>query len=131
MSHRFHHCRAEPLCGWCRAYEHDPAFRADWDARGAARHAAEIAVGPIILSPPPPRPVAAWPWLARVLARLRTPEDCGLGDTVARHLDRFGGDAWKRVYEKLMGRRCPCADRQAALNAAFPYPDSLPGPPSG
>jgi hypothetical protein len=57
-----------------------------------------------------------------VLAELRAPEDVGLGDTVARHLGRLGGDAFKRLYRKLTGGDCGCADRQAALNRLFHYP---------
>lgn len=64
---------------------------------------------------------ASWPRLARWLARLRTPEDRGLGDTIARNLNRFGADAWKRLYTRITGADCGCQSRQEMLNSMFPY----------
>lgn len=75
----------------------------------------------IIAVPPPSKPIAEWPLAARLIAGLRTDADVGLGDTIARHLARFGGDAFKRIYKKLTGGECGCADRQAALNGLFLY----------
>jgi hypothetical protein len=74
------------------------------------------------VEPPAPRPVSSWPFLARRLANLRDPSDRGLGDTVARHIDRLGGEWLKRFYKRLTGGDCGCADRKAALNRRFPYP---------
>jgi hypothetical protein len=62
-----------------------------------------------------------WPLLARMVAKLRKPEDAGLGDTVANNLGRFGADAWKVMYKRLTGADCGCAARQQILNGMFPY----------
>jgi hypothetical protein len=70
------------------------------------------------MPPAAPRP---WPLTARTIARLRSPEDKGLGDTVHRHLSRFGADAMKRLFVKLTGKDCGCDARQAKLNALYPY----------
>ena len=87
----------------------------------AARAAWDAAALPAATPPPPPDP-SKWPLLARLVYRLRVPADRGLGDTLARHLDYFGGGAFKRLYRQLTGRECGCGDRQAALNALFAYP---------
>ena len=68
-----------------------------------------------------------WPILARLLARLRTSDDKGLGDTIARSINLIPtlrgkplGDAFKIVMHKL-GKDCGCGDRQAKLNEKYPY----------
>jgi hypothetical protein len=55
----------------------------------------------------------------RIIA-LRKPGEIGLGDTVARIFAKFGGDQFKWISKQL-GINCGCNDRQAALNAWFPY----------
>lgn len=73
-------------------------------------------------SPPtPPRPIHEWPLAARAIAALRDDSDKGLGDTIHRHLQRFGADAMTKLYRRVMGRDCGCGDRQAKLNRMFPY----------
>jgi hypothetical protein len=72
---------------------------------------------------PPETDPKKWPLLARAVSRLRSDVDRGLGDTIQRHLARFGGEALKRFYTRLTGHDCGCGDRQAALNLLFPYSD--------
>ena len=36
-------------------------------------------------------------------------------------LAKGGADAFKTIYESIFGGDCGCGDRQAKLNAAFPY----------
>lgn len=69
----------------------------------------------------PPKPITEWPWLARAVAKLKTADDKGLGDTIHRNLARFGADAMSRLYKKITGHDCGCGDRQAKLNRMFPY----------
>ena len=66
--------------------------------------------------------ITQWPRLALWYARLRKPEDTGLGDTLARQFGAVGGKVLIGYYEKLTGHGCGCLDRQAALNERFPYP---------
>lgn len=91
----------------CWLYENDAYYRAHWGTLPGA-------------------PAAARAPLARWLARLRTPDDTGLGDTLRRWIDRGGGKTLRWAYEKITGRKCSCPDHQAALNALYPYP-----PPEG
>lgn len=62
-----------------------------------------------------------WPVAARLVARLRARGDRGVGDTIARSLDKLGAKAMKRLYRIIMGADCGCADRQARLNERFRY----------
>lgn len=71
---------------------------------------------------PPPRPIAEWPLRFRLVAAVRSAEDKGVGDTIARHLARFGADALKRFYKAAFGKDCGCDQRQLFLNLRFPYP---------
>lgn len=75
-------------------------------------------------SPPEPfvpSPPKEWPMLARIIRRMRSTEDRGVGDTVARMLSYFGAKSMSEMYERIMGKPCGCGDRQARLNAFFPY----------
>lgn len=69
---------------------------------------------------PQPVPRDQWPMLARVVARLATKDDRGVGDTIARNLGSFG-EWWKSAFHSLTGKSCGCTDRQAYLNARYPY----------
>jgi hypothetical protein len=72
--------------------------------------------------PPPPQapvPLSEWPLLVRAVAKLRTPDDIGVGDTVKRMI--VGGDTFEAWYERLTGKSCGCADRRARLNFDYPY----------
>lgn len=62
-----------------------------------------------------------WPRAIRAIGKLRAAGDQGIGDTIARHLTRFGADALKSIYRQITGTDCGCSDRQAALNWMFPY----------
>ncbi len=66
-------------------------------------------------------PESEWPWSVRAIAKLRSPEDKGVGDTIARNLSHFGADAFKTIYKNIFSGDCGCGDRQAKLNEAFPY----------
>lgn len=72
-------------------------------------------------TPKPPKPITEWPLSARIIATLRNETDKGLGDTIHRHLERFGADAMKRLYRRFTGRDCGCGDRQKRLNREFRY----------
>lgn len=70
---------------------------------------------------PDPVPRSRWPLAVALVAWLARPGDRGVGDTVARVIRPIGGDAWKAWYREATGHDCGCGDRQAALNAAYPY----------
>jgi len=76
---------------------------------------------PMPSPPAPPKPIAEWPMTARIIAKLRSPEDGGIGDTIHRHLSRFGADAMTRLYTRIVGTTCGCSDRQERLNQLFRY----------
>lgn len=65
--------------------------------------------------------ISKWPTMARMVAKLRRPEDKGLGDTVARNIKWLKGDTLASWYKKLTGKDCGCSDRQQALNTDYPY----------
>lgn len=60
------------------------------------------------------------PLLVRGIKRQRIPSDKGVGDTVHRILSKMGGLQFEWVMKRL-GINCGCGDRQAWLNAAYPY----------
>jgi hypothetical protein len=64
-----------------------------------------------------------WPLLVRGIARQRIDTDTGVGDTVHRILSKMGGDQFEWVMKRL-GIECGCGERQAWLNAVYPYTDS-------
>ena len=70
------------------------------------------------LFPAKPRKFPLW---ATLLAAKKTPEDKGIGDTIARLIGPIGGDAYKRWFSKITGKPCGCEQRQDRLNALFPY----------
>lgn len=79
----------------------------------------------------PRQAIADWPKMARVMARLRAPSERGVGDTLARLFGKVGGDRFKTLAKRL-GIDCGCDNRQALLNAAYPYPEgSVDGPLTG
>jgi hypothetical protein len=61
-----------------------------------------------------------WPFPARVIRRLRTDADKGVGDTLTRLIAGVGGEAYKALMASL-GRPCGCKQRQAYLNGKYPY----------
>ena len=97
-------------CAICWNYHNRPGYKELWNE---------------VEEPPPkrrePLPVEQWPWFARAITQLASVEDKGLGDTIHRHLARFGADAVTKVYRRLVGKDCGCKDRQERLNRLFPY----------
>lgn len=73
--------------------------------------------------PSPTKPISEWPAIARAIYRRRKAGETGVGDTVARWIGKAGGEKFKAVYKRITGHDCGCANRQAALNQMFPYPD--------
>jgi hypothetical protein len=84
----------------------------------ALRRCGLITQAPVISPPSEPK------WVG-VVKKLATPEDLGVGDTIARVIGPVGGDAFKLWFEKLFGCSCGCPERQEELNRRFPYVDSL------
>lgn len=68
----------------------------------------------------PQKKSAPWPLLARVVRRLRSDGETGVGDTLKRLISYVGGEWYKAAMEAL-GRPCGCADRQRWLNQRYPY----------
>lgn len=62
---------------------------------------------------------SSWPLVARLLAKMATPEDAGLGDVLQRQLSKLGGEWYKKTLAKL-SLSCGCEKNQAALNKKFP-----------
>lgn len=63
-----------------------------------------------------------WPAWARLISAKKTPNEAGVGDTVARIIGAFGGDAFKMWFTKKFGELdCGCSERQDRLNAMYPY----------
>ncbi len=70
---------------------------------------------------PKPIPREQWPRAARLIAWRKRDGETGVGDTLARILGNVGADGLAHWYEKITGHDCGCANRQAKLNAIFPY----------
>jgi hypothetical protein len=72
------------------------------------------------------REIEKWPrnpfgMFARGFKLLRTKEDTGIGDTIARLVGPVGGDAYKQWFKETFGKSCGCTERQQDLNERFPY----------
>lgn len=65
-------------------------------------------------------PRESWPLWVKALALLAKPGDEGIGDIVERTVGPFGGEAFKKFYEKTFGRSCGCSERAASWNAMWP-----------
>lgn len=75
---------------------------------------------------PEKKPRPTWPnnvfgLVARTIKLMRTPEEKGVGDTIARVIGPVGGDAYKTWFTTTFGKPCGCAERQENLNQLFPY----------
>ena len=75
---------------------------------------------------PKQRKEIVWPsnvfgLVARTIKLMRTPEDSGVGDTIARVIGPIGGDAYKQWFLETFGKACGCTERQDQLNERFPY----------
>ncbi len=95
-------------CRVCWLYWNDATARGHWN---------DVKV---VFARPDVQP-AKWGLVARGVAMLRHEADVGLGDTIARNLQRFGADGMKRLYRRITGADCGCGDRQVALNRMYPY----------
>ena len=79
-----------------------------------------VAVTLRVKAQPQPIPRDQWPILARIIARLASATDKGVGDTIARSLGS-PGEWFKTAFKTLTGKSCGCSDRQAHLNALYSY----------
>jgi hypothetical protein len=59
--------------------------------------------------------------VCRALKLIRTPEDTGAGDTIARIVGPIGGEAYKKWFLETFGRTCGCTERQEKINEQYPY----------
>lgn len=66
-------------------------------------------------------PREKWPAWAAAAASHATPEDKGVGDTVARFTAASGLKSLVEGVKKLTGRSCGCTARQERWNARYPY----------
>jgi hypothetical protein len=62
-----------------------------------------------------------WPRCVKAVATLARPQDKGIGDTVQRITAKFGGEAFKRAYRRIMAEDCGCTTRQTRMNNRYPY----------
>ncbi|NOS70042.1 MAG: hypothetical protein HOP33_08935 [Verrucomicrobia bacterium] len=76
------------------------------------------------LDSPNPKAISEWFLPLRLLARQRKPGEIGIGDTAARLIGAVGGEQFKLWYHIVFKRDCKCPDRQAWLNAHWPYPNN-------
>lgn len=73
------------------------------------------------LSPYLPQPRDKWPLWVRAIALLKKSTDSGVGDTVARVVGDFGGDAFKSWHIATFGVSCSCDVRQESWNTLYSY----------
>lgn len=73
--------------------------------------------GPQINQPPVKE---TWPWIVRTVYARRIDGERGIGDTVERLFAYMGGRQFK-AFMKANKTPCGCSDRQAWLNARYPY----------
>lgn len=69
---------------------------------------------------PDTKPIEKTGLVHKGIAKLRKPEDSGLGDTLERLIAKFGGNKFKSIAKRL-GINCGCEDRQKYLNEHYPY----------
>jgi hypothetical protein len=65
-------------------------------------------------------PFEQWPLAFKVLAKLATPEDQGIGDVIERMVGPIGGSAFKAWHKLATGHDCGCGARKQILNARYP-----------
>lgn len=61
-----------------------------------------------------------WPVAVKIIARRKTPEDSGVGDTAARLLGGVG-EKFKLWFFIVFGKSCGCDKRQEWLNNKYRY----------
>lgn len=64
-------------------------------------------------------PFDQWPAWGKKAYELRTPEDRGVGDVVARMIPF--GDQFKATFKKVFGVDCGCDACQESLNVRYPF----------
>lgn len=62
-----------------------------------------------------------WPTWAKELSQSRKIGDSGLGDTVIHVLGDARSEKFKNWWQDTLKTTCGCTERQAWLNARFPY----------
>lgn len=82
-------------------------------AKPKAKHSTAI--------PPAAMPRDQWPMAVRILARLASDGEKGVGDTIKNQL-KIGNKDVIDWAMKAMKIPCGCDDRRIWLNARFPYP---------
>lgn len=100
--------------GWLNKDEQTPAFP-------PAGLPPEPIVREGVVHPSQPK---SWPLWARKVMKFRKPDHVGVGDTV-KYLLGKNGERYKRWRMLLTGSPCRCNERQADLNAAYPYPKNF------
>lgn len=105
--------------GYCPLAKYGGARPDDWDRRPKAL--AQLTPLRITVPASVVVPREKWPFVIRVVARQKKDGDKGVGDTAKRILHRMGADGLAWLYEKATGQPCGCPDRQAKLNALYPY----------
>lgn len=69
-------------------------------------------------APPAPVPRDDWPLWAKTIARLATPKDRGVNDTIARTIRPVGGDAFENWFLALTGHPCNGDGQPERFNAS-------------
>ena len=64
-----------------------------------------------------------WPFWAWSLKWMRNLSDNGVGDTAQRIAAKVGGEAYKKLTQRL-GMPCGCSTRQEDWNTHYPYEHS-------
>jgi hypothetical protein len=81
-----------------------------------------VAPRPVKLNQTPVAP-KDWPFWAWSLKWMRNPSDHGVGDTAQRIAAKVGGEAYKKLTQRL-GMPCGCSSRQEDWNTHYPYEHS-------
>lgn len=88
-------------------------------AKRSGRPAAPNGRAIIPSQPIKPMPADSWPVWAKTVARLKSDEDMGVGDTIRRQVGIFG--AGFKAAMLGMGVPCGCDARQDEYNTKYPY----------
>ncbi len=67
-----------------------------------------------------PATVDEWPFWAKALKQLSTPQDKGIGDVVARIIGAETSEKFKAWHLVTFGRPCGCDGRQERWNRMYP-----------
>lgn len=100
-----HYCE----CGW--AIYGTPPFTVRC---GQCQKTVQVSEGEILIIAQAKPPL----WV-RLLKRLSTNDDIGLGATIKRIAAKFGGDRFKEWSTKI-GLPCGCTEREVELNSLYP-----------